>query len=274
VPLQGIWTNGTYTITLNNSTNSIKDLAGNALQPNNANGVTQFVIQQVDTAPSPWQNPHNKYDVNNDGIVSGLDALQIINRLLQNQGGTLVPPAIVPPYVDVNGDGVLSAIDALQVINFLNTPVPAPTVTTAVVAAPETDTTATGGQSAAPLATSLATTTSFDAVATPPDATATAIPVSSDTQASAIAFSLSVSQSTTVAASTSGVSSTATTTAPQSARPAAAMTADDSANSPTSSAVTSAFADDWDCSTDDMDGILTDIARGLPARRLAVSNSN
>ena len=71
---------------------------------------------------NPWQNPLNAYDVNDDGRVSALDALQVINAInLQGVGelGGASPQA--PPYIDVNGDGRLTALDALLVINVLNT---------------------------------------------------------------------------------------------------------------------------------------------------------
>jgi VCBS repeat-containing protein len=70
----------------------------------------------------PWQNPRNALDVNNDTVVSAIDALQIINRLNSDGPHVLASPpdAPPPPFVDTNGDGSLSPIDALLVINFLN----------------------------------------------------------------------------------------------------------------------------------------------------------
>src|SRR5262249_54544260 len=83
IPQQGVWANGTYTITLNNSTtNGIKDLAGNALQP--TSGPAQFVIQLTSTVASNWQNPANKYDVDLNGSVAARDVLIIINDLNNN----------------------------------------------------------------------------------------------------------------------------------------------------------------------------------------------
>ena len=119
-PSVGVWINGIYTITIDNSVTPIKDVAGNAMQPNDPSGNTRFIIELTDTATSSWQNPNNKYDVNNDGIVSGLDVIQIINRLLAGQAGPLPVVPLVPPYIDVSGDGILSPLDALQIINFLN----------------------------------------------------------------------------------------------------------------------------------------------------------
>ncbi len=93
----------------------------------------------------PWQNPTNADDVNNDGSITPLDALAIINEL--NKVGEHVLPAPTagnqpPPYYDVNGDGSVTPIDALDVINYLNAhtalaspTVAAPTVGSAVVGA-------------------------------------------------------------------------------------------------------------------------------------------
>lgn len=68
-------------------------------------------------------NPNNALDVNGDGAVSAIDALNVINAL--NTGGTrsLAGGEGEGPklFVDVNADGVLSAMDALMVINYLNT---------------------------------------------------------------------------------------------------------------------------------------------------------
>jgi hypothetical protein len=72
--------------------------------------------------PNPWQNPGpnptDRLDVNDDGQVTPLDALLIINR--QNFNNTLPPTGQGPPYYDVDGDGTLAPLDALLVINFLN----------------------------------------------------------------------------------------------------------------------------------------------------------
>jgi hypothetical protein len=75
----------------------------------------------VQVSAHPWTNPNPflKWDVNNDGIVSGLDAILIINRI--NAGlGLPAPPATAPPYYDVSGNNVLSAQDAIMVINYIN----------------------------------------------------------------------------------------------------------------------------------------------------------
>ncbi|WP_231617726.1 dockerin type I domain-containing protein [Novipirellula aureliae] len=67
-----------------------------------------------------WQNPVTAADVNNDGLVSASDALEVINYLSDVGSGPVQNISnIPPPYYDVNGDEVVSASDALSVINYL-----------------------------------------------------------------------------------------------------------------------------------------------------------
>ncbi len=75
------------------------------------------------------QNPENPLDVNSDGVVSPIDALQVINDLnkygardLNTSSTSRLANAVsgTPSMVDVNGDGFISPIDALRVINHLN----------------------------------------------------------------------------------------------------------------------------------------------------------
>ncbi|TWT73865.1 tandem-95 repeat protein [Allorhodopirellula solitaria] len=107
-------------------------------------GLATVSIQVV---ASRLQNPDTRYDVNDDGAVSALDALLIINFLNRNSDavalGATIPPAEnlvveiddpVPPdsylssdgheygagYFDVSGNRVISELDVLQIINELN----------------------------------------------------------------------------------------------------------------------------------------------------------
>jgi hypothetical protein len=73
---------------------------------------------------APLQNFSLPQDVNNDGAVSPIDALLIINevsRVAPMGEGELAgsDPIIASRYYDVNGDQRTSALDALQVINYL-----------------------------------------------------------------------------------------------------------------------------------------------------------
>jgi hypothetical protein len=190
VPVQGIWSYATYTINIanGNSAAPIKDLAGNVLQPNEASGATQFIIQQSETAISPWQNPVNQFDVNNSGTVSGLDALQVINRILLGQIGPLPSVATVPPYIDVNGDGSLTASDALAVISFLLSPPPASPLT-----ALQTTTETVGAEPSAALPTEETSFTGNTIVASPAASTAAVA------SANPVATGLAISQMSSLA---------------------------------------------------------------------------
>ena len=84
-------------------------------------GVTSNLVSVAVTNPNPeaplLQNPELAHDVNGDGFVTAIDALQIIHAI--NRGTTtLTEPG--PPYLDVTGDSVLTARDALLVINYIN----------------------------------------------------------------------------------------------------------------------------------------------------------
>ncbi len=95
-----------------------------------------LVTIDPNTTATPFQNPDENFDVNNDGNVSALDALRIINVLNRFDNNliptqTLVDAGITPPgstptvpgtgnFYDVNGDGNVSSRDALRVIERLN----------------------------------------------------------------------------------------------------------------------------------------------------------
>ncbi len=70
---------------------------------------------------SIYQNSKNNLDVNNDGFISPIDALLIINDLNLRGARPLVNGAFTPPpFIDVTGDSIVSPTDSLQVINYLN----------------------------------------------------------------------------------------------------------------------------------------------------------
>ena len=84
------------------------------------------VIELV--SPLKWTNPINRYDVDNGGAVTALDALRIINQLARGtyfdqSTGQLVDPDTLDvwpqSYFDTSGDGRISVLDALRVINHL-----------------------------------------------------------------------------------------------------------------------------------------------------------
>ena len=76
-----------------------------------------------DDTSNPWQNALKPFDVNNDGSISPLDVLIIVNFLNANGVRTLSAPTDnnrPPPYLDPSGDGVVAPIDVLLIVNFLN----------------------------------------------------------------------------------------------------------------------------------------------------------
>lgn len=72
-------------------------------------------------AVSPWQNQVQRQDVNNDGLISALDVLVVINEINRNGARPLENSDVVsPPFYDVDGNRSLEPLDALIVINFIN----------------------------------------------------------------------------------------------------------------------------------------------------------
>jgi RHS repeat-associated protein len=94
---------------------------------NDADTASIVHITSADLVGGPdgyrWHNTRNPLDTNDDGRVSPIDALIVINAL--NVGGTVRLPDLLgetspPPYYDVNSDAYVSPRDALMVINYLN----------------------------------------------------------------------------------------------------------------------------------------------------------
>ena len=95
-----------------------------------AHGIGAFIDNVPPVAGSqegeshPWHNAENPFDVDDDGHVSPLDVLQIVNYLNgfgshalaegESTGGK------AHRYVDVNADDFATPLDALLVINYLN----------------------------------------------------------------------------------------------------------------------------------------------------------
>ena len=86
------------------------------------NNIARFLQTRDQT---PWRNPDNPLDVDDDGIATPTDTVVLINRI--NTTGPIenLPPPIQngfspPPYYDVNGDGSLNSIDVFKLISHLN----------------------------------------------------------------------------------------------------------------------------------------------------------
>ena len=63
------------------------------------------------------QNAVNPADVNDDGRVSPLDALAVINEISRKRRGEGESSSTLRRFADVTGDGLVSPLDALHVIN-------------------------------------------------------------------------------------------------------------------------------------------------------------
>lgn len=93
-----------------------------AVDNSRANASDIFQVEVL-PEPFPWHNSSEPFDANNDGFVSPIDALIIINYL-NSDAGSEVPSNSDPSfgYIDANGDNFVTPIDALIVINELNNP--------------------------------------------------------------------------------------------------------------------------------------------------------
>ncbi|MCB0417793.1 MAG: hypothetical protein H6617_00840 [Bdellovibrionaceae bacterium] len=77
--------------------------------------------------PHPWQNPLNRLDVDNNGVIAPVDIMLLQN--LMTQYGQEIDLAIDPPwrskpvgvlYADPSGDNRLTPLDVEMIINYLN----------------------------------------------------------------------------------------------------------------------------------------------------------
>lgn len=117
---------GTYTVQVTGPARWSATAPGSAeqtvsLQAGQARAAVDFGGQVM---VSLWQNPDNRFDVNDDELEAPVDALQIINDL-NTLGSRLLPTSFEmsdppPPYLDVSGDGMVAPNDVLAVINRLN----------------------------------------------------------------------------------------------------------------------------------------------------------
>lgn len=70
---------------------------------------------------TPWHNAKLAADVNDDGHVTAIDALLVINQINQDAGSALTGSNIpFTPYIDVSNDAFITPLDALMVINAIN----------------------------------------------------------------------------------------------------------------------------------------------------------
>ena len=93
----------------------------NDLATTDDNAVTTRTFEVTVEEVDPWHNRRLPEDVNNDGQVSPVDALLVVNHL-NVHGAHLLPEnrSSDSYWLDVNNDKWVSPSDALRVINFLN----------------------------------------------------------------------------------------------------------------------------------------------------------
>ncbi len=81
--------------------------------------ISNPALVNLDIVGSLFQNLRNRFDVNDDGVVSPIDVLVVINSIRRGGTRVIADGEPNPPYVDVDGDLSVAPIDVLQVINFL-----------------------------------------------------------------------------------------------------------------------------------------------------------
>jgi hypothetical protein len=82
--------------------------------------VSNVATVTIQVLNSLYQNPDNRLDVDDDGFVSAIDVLVLVNDINAN-GQRVLPTGLTPPpFLDVNGDGSLTSLDVLAVVNFIN----------------------------------------------------------------------------------------------------------------------------------------------------------
>ncbi|MCA9207337.1 MAG: tandem-95 repeat protein, partial [Planctomycetales bacterium] len=108
--------NGTFTYTHNGGSTTQDSFSYRVSDGANISNVATVTL----SITNPFQNTSNRFDVNNDGEVSPIDALLVINHINRLGSGSLPPGFIPPPFVDVSGDGEVSPQDVNAVITELN----------------------------------------------------------------------------------------------------------------------------------------------------------
>lgn len=82
-------------------------------------GTSDFQVLAADRVDSPRHNPALPHDANQDGSITAVDALVIINDLARYNTRVLTGEQSDGFDIDVNNDGAATALDALLVINYL-----------------------------------------------------------------------------------------------------------------------------------------------------------
>jgi hypothetical protein len=91
-----------------------------------ANILEKMLTVHVEDVPEslyPWQNPRNRLDVNDDGLVDVRDMLAVVSILRQYGVPHILPIPLPgrqpPPFVDVDGNNICSPGDLLPITQFI-----------------------------------------------------------------------------------------------------------------------------------------------------------
>jgi hypothetical protein len=108
-------------------TNSASDIGQEGVDLTSGHGLLD--AWQAMLAARLWQNDEQPLDVNNDGFVTPVDNLLVINSL-NAHGSRALPDEHLPlppvRFLDVNGDNFISPVDALRIMSHLNRPAASP----------------------------------------------------------------------------------------------------------------------------------------------------
>lgn len=110
---------GTYSVNLVPE-RLIHQFAHAAINLQVSGGTSSLIVGAAERVTSPRHNSLLAEDVNENGEVTSVDALIIINDMNRNQSRILGPTETEGPKIDVNNDGAVTALDALLVINALD----------------------------------------------------------------------------------------------------------------------------------------------------------
>lgn len=128
--LSDVWTESwdvTYRdVVLLDGNNSVVDVynltENNLAEADDYAALRTKLIDAAMAEQKPWQNPTNRFDVNNDGHVVPLDVLLQINSIETDGSRKLPPPTgteLEAPFYDCDGDGWLAPIDVLLAVNYI-----------------------------------------------------------------------------------------------------------------------------------------------------------
>ena len=103
---------------------------GTTVFGNSTTVAANYASANLEVPAHPWQNPVDRYDVNNDGYVNILDIVKLVGEMNAGFGGTSGglpsspkssdPTGLPPPYVDINGDGFFNVQDVIMLVGYIN----------------------------------------------------------------------------------------------------------------------------------------------------------